>query len=134
MKRSLDRALCRDFPLLYKQRDWEMTQTCMCWGFPGSGWHDIIRDLSEELEPLIEAQDPDARASAGQVKEKFGTLRFYLDGDETDEMRKAVKRAEKRSAVTCEQCGEPGKSRSSGWIKTLCDVCHETRYKHTAAK
>lgn len=53
MKKELDEQLCKDFPLLYVDRNASMQQTCMCWGFPGSGWHQIIRDLSEKLEALI---------------------------------------------------------------------------------
>jgi len=29
--------------------------------------------------------------------------------------------AESMSGVTCEECGNPGKSHGNGWITTLCD-------------
>lgn len=62
---------------------------------------------------------------ATQVKEKFGTLRFYVDyGEEyADEIEKLIRQAENESAITCEDCGNPGKTRPGGWIKTLCDDC-----------
>lgn len=53
MNEELDKKLCTDFPLLYRDRRANMKRTCMCWGFPGTGWHDLIRDLSSKLEPLI---------------------------------------------------------------------------------
>ena len=55
-----------------------------------------------------------------QIKEKFGGLRFYYEGgDET--VRGMVTMAESWATRTCETCGKPGKSRSGGWIRTLCD-------------
>ena len=56
-----------------------------------------------------------------QVKEKFGTLRFYCSG--TDAIYKYIQLAERLSSVTCEDCGKPGKANDSGWIRTQCDAC-----------
>jgi hypothetical protein len=55
-----------------------------------------------------------------QVKEKFGTLRFYTNF-ETKEISNYIEEAEKKSAHTCEVCGEEGKLRTGGWLMTLCD-------------
>lgn len=49
---------------------------------------------------------PPCRAS--QVKEKFGTLRFYMTS-QTPEMDKIIEKACRKSAKTCEECGKPGK-------------------------
>lgn len=58
---------------------------------------------------------------ATQVKEKYGTLRFYIDGG-TDEHYGAIQFAEHMSAVTCEVCGNKGKpNRDGGWISTRCE-------------
>ena len=54
-----------------------------------------------------------------QVKEKFGTLRFYYSGGD-DYIRGLVSMAESMSGVTCETCGKPGTSTGGGWIKTAC--------------
>lgn len=59
---------------------------------------------------------------ASQVKEKFGTLRMYLDWS-TDEMEDIVDEAEAKSAVTCANCGHVGQLRGGGWLLTLCDKC-----------
>ena len=61
-----------------------------------------------------------------QIKEKFGTLRFYyLGGD--DVIGGMVRMGESMSEVTCEECGNVGKRRSGSWIKTLCDQHHVKR-------
>lgn len=124
MREDLDRRLCAEFPLLYRDRHGDKMETCMCWGFPGNGWFHLLYELSSKLEPLIEAQPEDQRAVAVQVKEKFGTLHFYLDFG-TEEMNKLIREAETKSSVTCETCGVPGRRREGGWLKTRCDWCQE---------
>jgi hypothetical protein len=54
-----------------------------------------------------------------QVKEKFGTLRFYYSGGD-DYISGLVSMAESMSGITCETCGKPGTSTGGGWIKTAC--------------
>jgi hypothetical protein len=129
MKRELDEKLVRDFPLLYSDRNASPQATCMCWGFEcGDGWEPLIRDLSAKLEEKIKALPAEEQPNykAMQVKEKFGTLRFYLSMG-TDEMFDLVEAAESASASTCEGCGLPGKRRGGGWIVTNCDSCAEKR-------
>ena len=58
---------------------------------------------------------------ATQVKEKFGTLNFYYAGGD-QYISGLVDMAENMSAVTCETCGNPGKLRRGGWLRTLCDT------------
>lgn len=68
----------------------------------------------------------DGRPRASQVKEKFGTLRFYMSS-ETEEMSEAIEEAEEESARTCETCGRGGRLRPKlGWIQTLCWWHHFT--------
>ncbi len=61
-----------------------------------------------------------------QVKEKFGTLRFYYGGGDSY-VSGLVAMAESMSAVTCEECGVPGETGGDGWIATLCDSCRTKR-------
>ena len=127
MDEKLDNKLCQDFPNLYADRHADMRQTCMCWGFPGNGWFDLLYDLSAKLEKLIvdiKNQHPDCEylPRASQVKEKFGTLRFYMSSS-TDEMHKLIDEAEAKSAVTCEECGKPGRLHGTGWYSTSCLDC-----------
>lgn len=131
MKKELDDALCRDFPLLYRERQRSIQESCMRWGFEcGDGWEPLLRRLSKKLERLIEKQPDDESAYASQVKEKFGTLSFYMDGA-TDEMDAAIDEAEVESAQTCEVCALPGRRRGGYWIYTACDE-HTSPEKQTS--
>lgn len=59
---------------------------------------------------------------ASQVKEKYGTLRFYMTSS-TKEMQTLITKAEHLSAETCEGCGGPGELTGTGWLTTLCAGC-----------
>jgi hypothetical protein len=54
-----------------------------------------------------------------QVKEKYGTLRFYVHNS-TDRVEDLIGFAERMSGCTCEVCGKPGRTGGNGWIRTLC--------------
>jgi hypothetical protein len=61
-----------------------------------------------------------------QVKEKFGTLRFYYSGGD-DIIDGMVRMAESMTGVTCEECGNVGERRGGGWVHTYCTPCEEKR-------
>jgi len=87
------------------------------WISCGPGWYPILARIEERLSEL----DPDYEVN--QIKEKFGTLRFYWEGDIPDGDA-IVDEAEAESARTCELCGSVGHLRTrAGWLKTLCDTC-----------
>lgn len=67
---------------------------------------------------------PPCRAS--QVKEKFGTLRFYMTS-QTREMDDIIAEATRKSAVTCEDCGKKGKLYAKGWCVVRCVACKKKR-------
>jgi len=67
----------------------------------------------------IAIPEPIPQVTLDQVKEKFGTLRFYYSGGD-DYIRGLVSMAESMSGVTCETCGKPGTQTPGGWIKTVC--------------
>ena len=109
------------YPALYRQHALPMSETAMCWNFEtGDGWFDIINELSRKIIALDKQSG--TTTEAVQVKEKFGTLRFYVDFG-TDEVFEAIEEAERKSAVTCELCGKPGMLRRGGWLKVKCDEC-----------
>ena len=88
--------------------------------------------LQRVEEDLVEAKYRDvpeacSQVVADQVKEKFGTLRFYYHGGD-DTIFGMTRMAESMSAVTCEECGAPGKQRGGGWVHTYCDH-HEEEYQ-----
>ncbi|MDI6785087.1 MAG: hypothetical protein QMD92_00100 [bacterium] len=116
MKTVLEQFLIREFPELYVGVYRPLTENLMSFGFECSdGWFALLYDLSRALTKLDEG------VVATQVKEKYGTLRFYIEGG-SDEVFELIDKAEGKSATICEICGELGKLRSLGtWLKTLCD-------------
>lgn len=89
-----------------------------------AGWYQIIEDLSCRLDGLYNKDE--AVVVVGQIKEKFGGLRFYLDkGHGLDGVEEAIERSTKLSYETCEFCGESGELRHLRWARTLCDEHHE---------
>jgi hypothetical protein len=58
---------------------------------------------------------------ATQVKEKYGTLRFYYAGGD-DTIDGMVSMAEAMSSRVCETCGAPGEIRLGAWMRTACDL------------
>ena len=68
-----------------------------------------------KIEPAIQ------QVTLDQVKEKFGTLRFYYRGGD-EYIRGMVDMAESMSGITCEVCGNVGKMHRGGWLRTLCDT------------
>ena len=135
MNIKLEAKLCKKYPRLYADRFAPMQNTAMCWGFQcGDGWYKIIDQLSSELEKIIvqyikdNPYSADCYLRASTVKEKYGTLRFYMVS-ETAEMSALIRKAEKQSAKTCEVCGEPGKLRGRAWYSTRCTPCWEKERK-----
>jgi hypothetical protein len=101
----------------------------------GIGWYRILHDLSLKIEKILEREAEDSKLHEGeenervemfaiQVKEKYGTLRFYMSS-ETDEISALIRGAEIRSSLTCEVCGDPGKMRGERWFLVRCDKCYE---------
>lgn len=87
---------------------------------PAPKW--AIDHCQKEVNAATYKPVPDAltQLTVAQVKEKFGTLRFYADGgDHTSYCM--ISMAESMSSCTCEVCGAPGKLRSGGRARTLCD-------------
>lgn len=85
------------------------------------GYINIEERMQETLERgLTKVRPVVPQVVADQVKEKFGTLRFYYHGGD-EYISGLVAMAESMTAVTCEECGAPGKQRHGGWIRTLCD-------------
>jgi len=181
MKKELDELLCKKYPKMMVNRNKNMQETCMCWGFEcGEGWYNILNQLmgniqhhidwrlrqrevaikmreiaaqlkagnselfdqdmkdtinleykekrKQELidDPLREVPEPIPQVTLDQVKEKFGTLRFYYSGGD-EYISGLVSMAESMSGVTCEECGNPGKQVGGGWITTLCQTHAEAR-------
>ena len=181
MKQELDKLLCEKYPKMMVNRNKNMQETCMCWGFDcGDGWFNILDQLMGNIQHHIDWKEKQRKwaidynematqAKAGnfdlfeetvkalpndeykekrlaeivagdfrpvpqsipqvtldQVKEKFGTLRFYYSGGD-DYISGMVSLAESMTGVTCESCGNVGERRGGGWVHTYCTPCEEAR-------
>jgi hypothetical protein len=92
------------------------------------GWKEIVLKADEMLASI----DPDYEIH--QIKEKFGTLRYYFGttfeyGTIQSNVMYAIKKwAESMSAATCERCGKFGELRTETYyIVTMCDDCNLKR-------
>ena len=86
----------------------------------GKGWWQILDELFTKI--------PNKTLSVLQIKEKFGGLRVYMEGDGDPEIEPLIQKAEEESYKTCEECGMEGYSYlHRGWIITLCKEHHELR-------
>ncbi len=110
----------------------------------GDGWWPYI----EAAATLLDAAYPGWKS--GQIKEKFGGLRFYITpapytreperGTDEDkarwerewyEQQEAIATAAERACQSkCEICGDAATTEggSTGWIHTLCPV-HQAQYE-----
>jgi hypothetical protein len=101
MKTELQQKLFEKYPKIFCDRTKPKTESCMCWGLEvGDGWYDLVNILCEALTytytTSIEVDEEDGKrlgikpysdsyyftveppqVIATQVKEKYGTLRFY---------------------------------------------------------
>lgn len=97
-----------------------------------AGWYALITELGTKLE----AVDPDFVVH--QIKEKFGTLRFYaetdLEGERRERFDALIAEAEVLSAQICEQCGSGyadlciSGTNFYSHAKTLCCSCCDALY------
>ena len=145
-------ALVAKHPKIFRDVGGDPMKTCMAWGIDcGVGWFDIIDCLCEELQnycnrhnlvynsennEYINIAEDDPRyiqVVALQVKEKYGTLRFYASGSD-DVTSAMIRLAEEMSARICETCGSSTKmSKMADRIIPICakcDAAHEANHNN----
>ncbi|MNP40016.1 hypothetical protein D3C76_1336220 [compost metagenome] len=70
---------------------------------------------------------------ASQIKEKFGTLRFYYRGEGDDFVEGLIDLAEELSGNICEICGSVGLTyERNNWLSTRCPP-HAAKSSQTTA-
>lgn len=85
----------------------------------GIGWLSLVREF------VIEALPHDPSLTVLEIKEKFGSMRIWCDTG-IREARLAKGKAEIKSGMTCEVCGDGGFIRRPppdrmAWWRCLCD-------------
>ena len=136
------KQLYEKYPKIFIQKDLEIRQSAMPWGFECSdGWYDLIDRLCSEIQAHIDGENSNIiykkesgklpkdapeypQVEATQVKEKYGGLRFYVNYYD-EYIRGLISMAETMSYGICETCGNPGNPNDDGWITTLCQPCRQ---------
>lgn len=143
------------FPILFQHKDKSARETPLCLGIGcPTGWFHILEQLCTILEfhNMEFAKNYGIAIVADQVKEKFGTLRFYytirgvnkdgvvVDDPDAEENRRGIaieyltmladqiiSEADHMTERTCAQCGIPldgtNKVETTGWITYICKDC-----------
>lgn len=109
MSPELEKQLLEKYPKLFTDTPF--------WGADcGDGWYDLLDNLCGAIASYGNVDD----VKIDQIKEKFGTLRFYVTGGDrmVDGM---IWMAEHMSGYICETCGKRGKQRNAPWLYTACD-------------
>jgi hypothetical protein len=123
MKTELQEILFKKYPEIFIGKDKPITDSLMPFGFEcGDGWYGIIDTLCQLIQQYVQDRS-DLAVEALQVKEKYGGLRFYINGGD-DYVDGLISFAERLSTMTCEQCGSTEDvTQTKGWILTLCKKC-----------
>ncbi|TKI69370.1 hypothetical protein FCU45_07595 [Sulfurimonas crateris] len=120
--RTID--IIKKYPQIYGTPPYDPMKSLLSFGFEvGRGWFPLIAKLSEDIQKILDS-DPELNIRVVQVKEKYGSLRFYAHGDTGREIDALIEKAEEESENICENCGKPAvPQKSKGWIKTRCEEC-----------
>jgi len=92
----------------------------------GKGWFDLLNQACRLIQSHLDWKKDIPQVVAEQVKEKFGGLRFYVQGGD-DYTNGIIAMAEQMSMMLCEECGAPGERGGNGWISTLCETHRNER-------
>lgn len=129
MTPELDAKICAAFPGLYRDRNADSSVSAMAWGFPGDGWYELIYQLSARIDTVLSelSEEIQKEVRAGQVKQKFGALRFYMNGmknvpeDKKELIYSLIEDAALASTSICEDCGAAGTMvNEKGFLHVAC--------------
>lgn len=141
-KKNWREDIIRKYPMLFRQKDLPMTETCLCWGIDcGYGWSTILDRTCQRLMNWWEDYEEKNRSvlywklEFVQIKEKYGRLRIYTNCDGLEQVSRITDDAETASAFICEDCGTSigteikGVRGEGSWILALCRKCRKDRNK-----
>lgn len=152
MNKNLQNKLYKKYNSIFRDRSKSIQESCMPWGISvGNGWYSLIDSICIFIRNL-EENNKDIKIVADQVKEKFGSLRFYYHLEGKLKPRKLLKQKiesdleleDRRNVIidrldgaidlayylsirTCEDCGAPATIQTKGYISNICEDCSELR-------
>jgi len=111
------------------QPDPTLRNNLMVFGFEiGEGWMSLVIELLDKIQHLVDNNPEYSGLQVIQVKEKYGSLRVYLNYY-YKEIEDIISEYEEKSCYICEECGEKGEIRNiNNWYTALCDK-HYAEYK-----
>ena len=88
-------------------------------------------DICKEIKKELKANNCLYSYRIEQIKEKYGSLRWYDYGG-TKKIFEIIEKYENISARTCISCGEDAEYRTRGWISPFCSHCIDQKDKDYA--
>lgn len=92
-----------------------------------TGWYKAFGEqMIDELNCLLEKWCFADKYKIVQIKEKYGSLRWYDSGIPqymTEEYYQWLDKYETLSSKTCISCGKPATHMTKGYVRPLCDDC-----------
>jgi hypothetical protein len=83
------------------------------------GWATLIEDALEGIDDTLKPEEREA-FHVSDLKEKYGTLRIYVSNS-PDAVDPIIEVAERRSALTCDVCGDHGRVfEDRHWYQCRC--------------
>lgn len=148
MNIELTEKLVSKYPSIFAQYGGDPKDTSMAYGIEcGNGWFDIIDTLCNTIQSEVDHinfnYEVSLRCEAVQVKEKYGSLRFYIHfffDENLDELNMkrvemsmniihgAITMAERMTAKICETCGDKSSLSNDIFPKSECEACATLRY------
>jgi hypothetical protein len=129
MTEKLEKQLVEKYPKILRDYKGDPMSTCMSWGFEhDDGWYELLDKAMGKIQYLCDkfsTPENEVQVIADQIKEKYGTLRFYVHIVGANEIESSilysfVDRAEAESVYTCEITGRRGTlCNKRGWVRTL---------------
>ena len=92
------------------------------------GWRIAFGEqMCEEIREALIKYDYLDKYRITQIKEKFGSLRWYDNGT-PKEVHDIISKYEQLSETTCIQCGSPATLISKGWISPYCECVKNNKH------
>ncbi len=96
------------------------------------GWYKAFGEMMcEELDAAIKKEGIEDKFCISQIKEKYGSLRFYCSHS-SGEIGDIISKYERLSENICLFCGKPDVPMLEiGWISPFCKDCFDTKISDT---
>lgn len=126
--KELNKLMIEEFPFLLPRSRWtdkvvdNYDYSYNEWQALELGWQlNFGWKFLHELNILVQTLEQSDHFRITQIKEKFGELRFYCNGDNA--IYQLIQDYTDYSRTICIRCGKPATVATTGWISFYCDDC-----------